>query len=75
MKSKQYDFEGKKYDFDGLAEIIVAKNRNGPTGHFLMTFLGKFTSFENFIEEGAIPASVSERGDEEDAADEPGHPF
>jgi replicative DNA helicase len=32
----------------GLAEIIVAKQRNGPTGKVNLTFLGKYTRFENY---------------------------
>ena len=32
----------------GTAEIIVAKQRNGPIGTVRMTFLGQYTRFENF---------------------------
>ena len=32
----------------GKAEIIVAKQRNGPTGPVTLTFLGKHTRFENY---------------------------
>lgn len=32
----------------GMAEIIVAKQRNGPTGKLMLTFLGKYTRFENY---------------------------
>ncbi len=32
----------------GVAEIIVAKQRNGPTGKVNLTFLGKHTRFENY---------------------------
>ena len=31
----------------GMAEIIIAKQRNGPVGKKDLTFLGKFTRFEN----------------------------
>jgi replicative DNA helicase len=31
----------------GVAEVIVAKNRNGPTGTIQLTFLNKITRFEN----------------------------
>ena len=31
----------------GLAEVIVAKHRNGPTGTVKLAFLGHFTRFEN----------------------------
>ncbi|NOQ70008.1 MAG: replicative DNA helicase [Gammaproteobacteria bacterium] len=35
----------------GIAEIIIAKQRNGPIGKSLLTFLGKYTKFENYIPE------------------------
>jgi replicative DNA helicase len=33
----------------GIAEIIIGKQRNGPIGTTKLTFLGKYTKFENFI--------------------------
>lgn len=35
----------------GTAEIIIGKQRNGPIGMIRLTFLGQYTSFENFIPE------------------------
>jgi replicative DNA helicase len=35
-------------DQPGIAELIVAKNRNGATGNVKLTFLKHFTRFENF---------------------------
>jgi replicative DNA helicase len=32
----------------GIAEIIIAKQRNGPVGKIDLTFLGKHTRFENY---------------------------
>lgn len=32
----------------GLAEVIIGKQRNGPTGMIKMTFLGEYTTFENY---------------------------
>jgi replicative DNA helicase len=37
----------------GIAEIIIAKQRNGPIGKVKLTFLGKYTRFENFLNENA----------------------
>ena len=33
----------------GIAEIIIGKQRNGPIGTTQLTFLGKYTKFENYI--------------------------
>ncbi|MCP4701683.1 MAG: replicative DNA helicase [Gammaproteobacteria bacterium] len=35
----------------GTAEIIIAKQRNGPIGTTRLTFLGQYTRFENFASE------------------------
>ena len=35
----------------GLAEIIIGKQRNGPIGTVKLAFLGRFTRFENYVEE------------------------
>ena len=37
----------------GTAEIIIAKQRNGPIGRVRLTFLGENTRFENFASAGA----------------------
>lgn len=34
----------------GVAEIIIAKQRNGPIGRVRLTFLGRYTRFENFTQ-------------------------
>lgn len=34
----------------GIAEIIISKQRNGPTGTVKLTFLGEYTKFENYSE-------------------------
>ncbi|MBW1971975.1 MAG: replicative DNA helicase [Deltaproteobacteria bacterium] len=31
----------------GIAEVIIGKQRNGPTGNIRLTFLAKYTKFEN----------------------------
>lgn len=42
--------------FKGLAECIIGKHRNGPTGRIFLTFMGQFTRFENAA---YIPESAS----------------
>lgn len=37
----------------GIADIIIAKQRNGPIGDVSLTFLGKYTKFENFTPESS----------------------
>jgi replicative DNA helicase len=37
----------KKPENEGLAEIIIAKQRNGPIGNIKLTFINRFTRFEN----------------------------
>lgn len=40
----------------GIADIIITKQRNGPTGEVQMTFLGEYTRFENFASESYVEA-------------------
>jgi replicative DNA helicase len=35
----------------GIADVIIAKQRNGPVGDVHLTFLGEYTKFENLIAE------------------------
>ena len=37
----------------GSAEIIIAKQRNGPIGKVRLTFMGQYTCFENFTRQAA----------------------
>lgn len=44
---KSIDFKKDKIPSDGIAEIIVAKHRNGPTGSVLLSFVKQYARFEN----------------------------
>ena len=39
----------------GKAEIIISKQRNGPIGTVDLTFIGQFTRFENYAQQGQGP--------------------
>ncbi|MBE9520400.1 MAG: replicative DNA helicase [Proteobacteria bacterium] len=43
----------------GIAEVIVGKQRNGPTGTVDLTFIDKFTTFENYTHHD-VPTSYVE---------------
>jgi replicative DNA helicase len=40
-------------DAQGVAELIIAKQRNGPTGVVKLAFIREFTRFENLAGGGA----------------------
>jgi len=44
-------YKPEREDLRGLAEVIVAKQRNGPTGKVKLAFLRQFTKFENLAED------------------------
>lgn len=43
----------------GIAEIIIAKQRNGPIGTTRLTFVGQYTKFENYISDHAYTEGYS----------------
>jgi replicative DNA helicase len=45
-------------DARGLAEIIISKQRNGPIGKVILTFLGKYTRFENHAKDEELLSLV-----------------
>jgi replicative DNA helicase len=42
----------------GEADIDLAKHRNGEPGHFLLTFQGKFTRFQNYAPDAAYTGAL-----------------
>jgi len=47
-RAEMYDKEETKPEDEGVAEIIVGKQRNGPTGTVRLTFIKEYTRFENY---------------------------
>ncbi len=44
----------------GVAEIIIGKQRNGPIGTIKLSFLGRFTRFENYLEDTPFMSGINE---------------
>ena len=49
----------------GTAEIIIGKQRNGPIGTVKLTFLGRYTRFENYTPETAYDGGYAPQGSSE----------
>ncbi|MCF7904906.1 MAG: replicative DNA helicase [Candidatus Marinimicrobia bacterium] len=48
FRAEKYEHdEDKLREVEGLAEILIAKQRNGPTGKVNVAFIDKFASFQN----------------------------
>lgn len=53
VRKEYYDPE----DSPGIADVIIAKQRNGPTGDMKLRFFSDFTRFEDYTEQ-EVPAGV-----------------
>jgi replicative DNA helicase len=49
FREEMYKHDDKPSETDGIAEIIVAKQRNGPTGIVKLAFLSEQTRFDNLL--------------------------
>jgi replicative DNA helicase len=61
IKAKDYEIAGTDYPIEGLAEVIIAKNRNGPTGSIPLAFVGRFTMFAPITTQ--VPAAAADDTD------------
>jgi replicative DNA helicase len=53
------DSDEERAEMEGKAELIIAKQRNGPIGQVKLTFLKDFTRFEDRAEDTAEPEEAS----------------
>ncbi len=51
-------YKPQEIDLQGKAKILIAKQRNGPTGEFELAFIREYTKFENLAPAG-IPEPVA----------------
>jgi replicative DNA helicase len=58
---------------EGIAEIIIAKQRNGPTGTIKLAFIKEFTRFEN-LDDSGVQKVVKEELPQEPLQEEPESP-
>ena len=58
FREEMYPVEGQPNpESEGIAEIIIGKQRNGPTGAVRLAFLKQYTRFENLAQGGPGPMS------------------
>ncbi len=62
---KKVEIYRKKYDSTGIAEIIVAKQRNGPIGSVYLDFHKEYVTFENLALEDRTPIYEDSEENEE----------
>lgn len=61
-KDPQYEIGSHSYPIEGLAEIIIAKNRNGPTGSLALSFIKEYTMFAPLESDG--PSASRPQGED-----------
>ena len=52
---EHFAWKSEMRDVRGKAEVIIAKQRHGPTGTVAMTFQGEFTRFFDLANQNQLP--------------------
>jgi replicative DNA helicase len=52
-------YKPQELELQGKARIMIAKQRNGPTGEFELAFLREYTRFENLAAPAGVPEPVA----------------
>ena len=47
-------YKSDREDLHGMAELLISKQRNGPTGRIKLAFLNKYVKFENLAEDVGV---------------------
>jgi replicative DNA helicase len=58
VHAKHREWMQKFLPVEGLAEVIIAKQRHGATGNVKVRFEGKYTLFSDFIDDSYLPAQI-----------------
>lgn len=66
-KKDREEINGVEYNIEGLAEVIVAKHRNGETGSAALHFERQFPRFANFDTRETAPGYYGERVEQDDS--------
>src|SRR4029450_13224101 len=62
FREEMYSQDGERDpDVEGVAELIIGKQRNGPTGTVRLAFLKQYTRFENLARVGGYEDRDGER--------------